>query len=336
MKLFGAIPHDNAPRFREAGAHVESWFWRLNHPSERRAVWIKATVFKPVAGEATADVWCIHFDGSTVTGRRKTVPLSEASFSSHAQPLSVEIAGARFTLDDQGGQLKGAVAELAWDIEFTTSGGAVAEPLCIFPNRRLLVAPVPRSKLVTPLPTITATGVLRCGDTQWDLSGWIGSQGHNWGPEHTEQYVWSQCVFPGTDGPAVMVEGVSARIRLGRWLTPWLSALVVRRGDQVWRFDRMVDVWNHKTAIHDMSWALHIKGPAGEATLKVSADPDEMACLGYHNPDGRLSYCMNSKLSRVTLRVNPRKDDAFECHSEHGGALEFLRGEPDERLGEVI
>ena len=143
-------------------------------------------------------------------------------------------------------------------------------------------------------------------------------------------------MFPGTDGPAVVVEGVSARIRIAGRLTPWLSGLVVRRGSHRWRFDRIVDTWNQKVAIDDMTWTLRMKGKDGTAMLTMEADPSEMACLGYRNPDGRLSYCMNSKLSRVKLSVDPRTDDAFECRSAHGGALEFLRVAPDPRLGEVV
>ncbi len=137
-------------------------------------------------------------------------------------------------------------------------------------------------------------------------------------------------------GPAVVVEGISARLRIGGRLTPWLSTLVVRRGAQRWRFDRIVDTWNQDLAIDDMNWTLRMRGTGGSAVLSMEADPAEMACLGYLNPDGQLSYCMNSKLSRVTLRVNPVGDDAFACRSEHGGALEFLRSEPDARLGEVV
>ena len=38
----------------------------------------------------------------------------------------------------------------------------------------------------------------------------------------------------------------------------------------------------------------------------------------------------------VRLRVNPKVGDGFECHSPHGGALEFLRHEPDPRWPEVV
>ena len=324
------LPADNAPRFPGVVGHVESWFWRANHPTERLSVWLKATVLVPLAGEAQADLWCIVFEGERVTGRRTTVPLGAGRFEG-----PIELAGARFDLEVPG-RLTGAVGELSWDLRVRSTGGPLAEPLCLLPTRRLLAGPLPRSKAITPQPTLAFDGSIRRGDAELRVDGWSGMQGHNWGREHAEQYAWGQCVFPGTDGPAVLVEGVSARLRIGGRLTPWLSSLVVRRGAQRWRFDRIVDTWNQDLAIDDMTWTLRMRGPAGAAVLSIAADPAEMACLGYLNPDGRLSYCMNSKLSTVTLRVSPVDDDAFSCRSEHGGALEFLRTEPDPRLGEVV
>ena len=79
-----------------------------------------------------------------------------------------------------------------------------------------------------------------------------------------------------------------------------------------------------------------MRGADGEARLIMRADPEEMACLGYRNPDGALSYCLNSKLAHTVLRVNPANDDGFECVSPHGGALEFLSPTADPRLPEVV
>lgn len=78
-----------------------------------------------------------------------------------------------------------------------------------------------------------------------------------------------------------------------------------------------------------------MRGPGGDAWLEMTARPEETVCLGYRNPDGRLSHCFNSKLARVRLRVNPVNEEGFSCTSEHGGALELLRNEPDPRFAVV-
>ncbi len=329
-RLRAPLPPDNAPRFPGVQGHVESWFWRANHPTERLAIWLKATVLVPLTGEAQADLWCIVFEGEQVTGRRTTVPLGKARFDG-----SIQLAGAHFDLQLPG-RLTGSTDELSWDLQLRPSPGPMTEPLCLLPTRLLLAGPLPRSKAITPQPSLVFDGSIKRGEHTIPVQNWTGMQGHNWGREHAEEYAWGQCVFEGSDGPAVLVEAVSAKLRIGGLLTPLLSTLVIRRGAQRWRFDRIVDTWNQDLAIDDMSWTLRMRGKDGSAVLSMQADPAEMACLGYLNPDGRLSYCMNSKLSRVTLRVAPVGDDAFACRSEHGGALEFLRSEPDARLGEVV
>jgi hypothetical protein len=74
----------------------------------------------------------------------------------------------------------------------------------------------------------------------------------------------------------------------------------------------------------------------GEAELSMDASVRPMVCLGYRNPNGEPSYCFNSKLAKVTLTVRPMDDASFTCASEHGGALEFLRREPDPRFPHVV
>jgi hypothetical protein len=169
------------------------------------------------------------------------------------------------------------------------------------------------------------------------VDGWIGMQGHNWGREHAREYAWGQVVFPAVDGaPGVMVEGYTARVRIGRWTTPRLSALVVVREGRELRFDRTFDPWRQESEVGDLRWRVALAGRDGEATLEMEALQPETACLRYDNPDGTPSYCFNSKLARARLSVRPVNADAFACESAHGGALELLRPEPDPRWVEVV
>jgi hypothetical protein len=68
----------------------------------------------------------------------------------------------------------------------------------------------------------------------------------------------------------------------------------------------------------------------------MQAQPDHMVCLGYDNPGGNRSHCLNSKTARVTLRVDPSNGDGFECVSENGGALEFLQPDEEPRVQPVV
>ena len=210
-------------------------------------------------------------------------------------------------------------------------------PLCLFPSTRLLDGPLPKNKSITPSAAAWFDGHITVDGERWDLCRWPGMRGHNWGPGHAEHYAWGHALFLDADGtPHTLVEGVSARLRMAGRLTPWVSGLIVRRGADEYRFDRIVDLWRQRPAVGDLDWTLRIRGSAGEALLSMKAEADEIACLGYGNPDGALRYCLNSKLAEVRLRVNPRDADGFECHSPHGGALEFLRHAADPRWPEVV
>lgn len=309
---------DNTLRHRGPG-HVESWFVRLNDPSRPRAVWLKATILAPLEGAPVTEAWLVAFDGDA--GRtwawRDTVPLASATFSP-----TLSVAGLRLTEAGAVGGVGPASVELGW-----TSAMA---PLCLFSTRAFIDGGFPRSKLLTPHPWLDARGTVRLPDTTWSCDGWLGMQGHNWGREHAEEYAWGQCVFPGAT-PA-MVEAFTARVRVAGRLTPRLSALVVRRGDEELRFDTLFDPWRQEATLTEERWTLRLRGSAGEARLRMDGAGRPWACLGYRNPDGRMSYCFNSKLADTLLEVEPRHGAPFRCHAPHGGALELLRGSPSPAL----
>lgn len=335
---------DNAPRFADQprAGHVESWFLRANHPREPRALWLKITVLRRLDGEAVAEAWCSLFDGveGRAWGARQTVALSDARFATHV-PLSAEVGDCALDLDEGGGSIRGALSNArgaaSWELEFERVPRALGEPLCALPTRRLIDAKLPRNKFLTPLPALRFRGRVVWDGQPFEVEDWLGMQGHNWGSAHAPEYAWGQCVFTGGDGvPFAMVEAASGRIELAGRTTPLLSLMVVRRGERELRFDRLLDTWNHRSRIDFPQWSLRMKGPHGTALLSMQAEPGQMVCLGYENPDRSIAYCLNSKLARVTLRVNPVNDDAFECSSAHGGALEFLTRGEEPRVQPVV
>ena len=333
------IHDDNRIRFSidRLADHVESWFLRANHPREARALWIKATVLSRRRGSSVAEVWCSSFDGVGGLTRacKKTVATSEAIL----RPAPINIAACTFDFTETGGRTQGELAggELAWNLRWCPIEGALGRPLCLLPNRRLIDAPFPKNKLLTPSPALRFSGSVRWDDVEWSIDDWVGMQGHNWGPAHAPEYAWGQCIFSDTRGePFCVVEGAAGRIRIGGTTSPVLALMTVRHGELEYRFDRLLDIWNRRTSIAFPDWTLRMKSPDGEALLSMRARPDRMVQLGYENPSGELSYCLNSKLAAVSLRMNPVDGHGFECTSEHGGALEFLRPEPAPEIGEVV
>ncbi len=328
---------DNRPRFvcSERG-HTESWFLRANHPTEPKALWLKATVLRRDDGEADADAWCSLFDGERTVAVKETVPLSEAHFRDGRM---IDVGASHFELDDDGGRLEGKLeserGKLEWNLSFTRSAG-LGDNWCLLPSRRLVDAAFPKNKLLTPTALARFDGNVTWDGEDWPVDGWWGMQGHNWGAGHAPAYAWGHCVFVDAHGePFCVVEGASGKLKLGKRMSPFISLLSVRHGGHEYRFDKLVDLWRQKPHVDFPEWTLRIRGSSGEASITMRADPDRMVCLGYENPDRQLSYCLNSKTAAVTLRVNPVNEEAFECISECGGALEFLQTTLEPRVGPV-
>jgi hypothetical protein len=304
---------------------VESWFLRANHPDRPLAFWLKITILAPLDGPAVVETWFVGFDGERKThyGHRDTHPLGETA-------LGATLSAGSYRFDFDGGALSGTCGEAAFDLRMERAEGAVARPLSIFPFAWMITAPFPKSKLLSPFPWARFSGSVRWPGAEWAVESWDGMEGHNWGKEHALEYAWGQCLFPGPE--PTMVEGFTGRVKIGPVVTPRLSAMVVRRGEREYRFDRLFDAWAQEATITDDRWTLRLRSADGEARLRMNAAGRPMACLGYRNPDGRLSYCFNSKLADTLLEVQPRDGVPFHCASPHGGALEFLRSKVDPSL----
>lgn len=332
---------DNAPRFSVGTDHVESWFVRANHPTAPRALWLKATVLTRADGSSLSQAWFSVFDGTRTAGFRHDVPLAEATFADSAQGLVTGVGPLALELGADGGtssgELVSGTGQVRWDLAFDRVPGPLGLPMRLFPSQRLVDAPFPKNKLLTPFPVLALEGSVTWDDEPWDVGGWLGMQGHNWGSAHSPEYAWGQCVFLDAAGaPCAVVEGASGRIELGRRLSPLLSMLVVRHGEREYRFDRIVDLWRQRPELRFPRWSLRMKGRDGTATLEMAGDPAAMVCLGYLNPARALSHCLNSKTASVWLRVDPTHGESFELRSAHGGALEFLQAEPVAEVQPVV
>ena len=332
----------NAPRFSVPSDHVESWFLRANDPLAPRAVWLKATVLLKRDGTSLAQAWISVFDGNRTLAICQDVPWGEAGFDADAAGHQFRVGGLQMQLDSESGATNGELesprGSVSWALSFDRHPGPLGRPMCLFPSERLIDAGFPRNKLLTPFPLARFSGNLTWNHETWDLSGWHGMQGHNWGTAHSPEYAWGQCVFTSSDptGPVAVVEAASGRIELGRRQSPLMSMMVVRHGDQEYRFDRIIDLWRQKPRLEFPAWHLEMRGSQGTAALGMTGSPSRMVCLAYQNPRRETSYCLNSKTSPVSLAVAPRKGPAFQLSSPHGGALEFLRPEQSPDVQPVV
>jgi len=105
-----------------------------------------------------------------------------------------------------------------WDLAVTGDQA----PLRPLRPAALYRAPLPRTKLEAVVPDGQVTGSLELDGRTVAVSGWRGTVGHNWGPEHADSWVWLHAAGFGA-APESWLELVLARIRVGPARSPWTA-----------------------------------------------------------------------------------------------------------------
>jgi len=315
-------PTANRLRFRPgAGGHYESYFLRGNDPAAPRAFWIRYTIFVPGGAPEAAlgELWAIVFDGTTgahAVGKAE-VPLGTCRFE--AERLDVEVAGARLVDGAASGTVDAAPDRIAWDLRFD-DGGA---PLLLLPEA-MYEARLPRAKTLVPRPLVTFTGTIRVGTLTIDVSGWRGSQNHNWGSRHTDSYAWGQ-VAGFDDAPDTFLEVATAQLRFGPIWTPRMTPVVLRRGGTETALVALGRTVRARARIEGFSWTFESADDTTRIAGRIEAPPETFVGLRYRNPPGGEKHCLNTKLARCRLEVtDQRTRHTTTLTSEHGAAFEIL------------
>ena len=249
------------------------------------------------------------------------------AFSTGTHDLSIDGAGVHLDPARATGRVTDGRHEIEWDL--TLEGGGA--PLFHFPYERLYTARLPRKKLLTPAPTLAFQGTLTVDGERREVASWRGLRGHNWGSEHAFAYAYGNCNTwdcpPGESAPELVIDGFSVKIRLGPVKSPWLSLAVGRRGDRELAWNRLGGWWSRRSRVRFPCWDLELESEGRSLSSRWRADPADLAGLRYFHPDGRVSYCYNTKYAALDVTIRDR-DGATLRATSHAAELEFLYPEP--------
>jgi hypothetical protein len=331
----------NHPRWVDRkGGHIESFFLKANDQNSPRAVWLKVTCLQksPADGEVPEywlDLWCCIFDKTSdyYEGARHRLPLSSLDFNDGV--LAIETSDISVEFGARSGHFKTRIEDrhttidvnLSWQADTSSLG----DEYTTFPYSWMLQGPIPKQKTITPIGLCYVNGEISCKEKHQQVHQWVGCQGHNWGRAHTPDYVWLQTVLFDDTGVVGTCEAFSGSVQLGaRQLGPF-SGLILRLRDKVYRFDRLVDTWNHHVEFTDSSYTLELKRNQLHVSLHATAEVDGIVCLGYEDPDSTMHYCMNSKLASAVIKITEGKHTR-SFKATHCVALEWLSTVPKERV----
>jgi len=301
-----------------SNGHVESYFLKINDPKGERALWVKATILarSSMVAEPVAESWAIAFErGKPPIARKSTVPFSRARFSRGA--IDLELPSLSMTSSRVIGKHEG----LSFDLGIEDRSAPLFHYMPRFYEGRF-----PSSKLMSPMPNLVARGEARVGKETWKIDGWRGLLGHNWGRGHAFAYAWGHCNVWDEDVDLVF-EGTSGRVRVGPVLIPTTTVLVVRLNGETHSLNHVSELARNKGSMTFRRWRFSARGPTLSVSGELFTETEDMVGLHYENPDGTMTYCLNSKLASARLSLEPRGSLPIVVNSR-AAALEIGTRDP--------
>lgn len=326
----------NFTRFRgeKSGGHYESYFMRANDKATGHGFWIRYTIYQPESGagskQAMGELWAIYFEkGKAPVAAKSEFPLSKAAYSNTNFDLNFD--GATLTAN----ALKGTAANAGENkIEWNLSLSAIAtakDTNAIFPMPLTSYdTPLPRAKLLVAQPFVTFSGSLSVNGKKIDIDAWQGSQNHNWGSRHTDEYAWGQVA--GFDNePDSFLEVASAKLKVGPIMTPYLTPITLRHKGKDYLLNTYWQAFRNKVTLNYFDWVFSGENSDLRIDGHIWADRGDFVALNYYNPPGDVKTCLNSKVAscEITLTEKSRIGLKVDFKTKNRAAFEILTSKTD-------
>jgi hypothetical protein len=284
----------------------ESRYLRAVDPARPRGVWIRHTTHQRPGAAPTGGLWCTVWDaeaGPPFAVKQSLDSPPPADFAASASALG---------------------REAAWDLSPAGEAGELRH----LPRAWMYRAPLPRTKLTSPLPDAVFTGWVEVGGARTEVAGWRGMVGHNWGSEHAERWVWLHGVG-FAEVPGAWLDVAIGRVRVGRALTPWIANGALALDGRRYRLGglrRGVSVDARPGAL-----SASLPGAGASVVVSVTAPLDQTVAFRYADPGGGEHVSMNCSIAELHLRVERPSRPALELATAFGGAYELgVREAPSE------
>jgi hypothetical protein len=153
------------------------------------------------------------------------------------------------------------------------------------------------------------------------VEGWIGSQNHNWGSQHTHRYAFGQ-VAGFDDAPGSFLEIATAKARVaGPLVTPWVTTLVLRHDGVEHSLVGIRRALRAKARYGYFHWDFASGDDRVHISGRISAERDDFVGLRYANPPGGAKHCLNTKIGSAEVTVRDRATGRSEVLRATGRAL---------------
>ena len=301
--------------------HYESFYQRGNHPTRPLAFWIRYTIFSPKGRpeDAIGELWSIFFDGETgehVVAKEEH-PLRTCSFA--PQGMDVRIGGSTLVPGRLIGEATSSGDTIAWDLEY-----AGKEPPLFLIPRSLYSGGFPKAKSLVGTPLAGYDGTLTVNGQTVEIDGWVGSQNHNWGSQHTDYYAFGQ-VAGFDDAPGSFLEVITAQTKVGPVKTPFMTLLVLRHDGSEYVLTSPARAARAKANFGYFHWDFATGNDEVNISGHVEAPASAFVGLNYYNPPGGIKHCLNTKIGSCELKVTDKATGRITTlRTDHRALFEIL------------
>ena len=134
-------------------------------------------------------------------------------------------------------------------------------------------AAFPKAKSLVSRPLARFDGTMKVDGAMVDVQGWIGSQNHNWGRQHTDRYAWGQVA--GFDGghDESFLEVASAKLKVGPLWTPWITPIVLRHRGREHRLNALGRSLRARVSVQGFDWRFQSHSDGLRVSGRIHADP---------------------------------------------------------------
>jgi hypothetical protein len=305
------------PRLGRQDGHYESFYLKASRPTGGQGVWIRHTVHKRPAEEATAALWLTVFDADAPGPRavKATFPAAELAAPEGAY---IRVDGAVLEPGRATGELSTPELTASWELSFDDPGDAFHH----LPYERLYDAPLPRTKFLSPYPSARFEGTVTMGGERIELADWPGMIGHNWGAEHAERWVWIQGGDLGGERGSYL-DLAAGRIKVGPLTTPWVANGMLRIDGSEHRLGGFNRLLSTKLGEHPTSCEFQLSGKELNLRGRVSSEPRNFVAWVYADPKGPEHNTLNCSIADLELEVERRGHQPERLELSGGATYEI-------------
>lgn len=295
------------------------------HGPDRGAFWIKYCVLAPrdPREPVVVELWAVVWRAGAAPRVVKRV-VSASAMRLGASELLIDGAGVHLDAKRATGSLTVDGHTIAWTLAIRDEMPALRH----LPYESMYTAALPKKKLLTPSPRARFSGEITVDGERIEVRDWLGLRGHNWGSEHARRYAYGNC-NEWEDGARRAIDGFTAKIKLGPIESPWLNVLVGDGAEGAIAFNALRH-WRARSEVSFPLWNQWFREGARAMELRWRATPDDMVGLRYLHPDGKVSYCYNTRFA--TLDVSVRDGEKHSAWRSERAELEFLFPAPIEGI----